>query len=247
MYAKTLYKPNPPESVKDKIKAIMNGKLPHFFIYAKSKEESKVKCTNSNCVNRLKQIVPRHKFKFSPGKGGKFDYHMLMNNPTLIWSERCEEIVDEYKDCLRDFKYAKYNKDEYDNVHDYQFQTIREKMFNCGEDITYVVDSIILGIFGRSNSRRKVVFWGGFGDIVLNNIRHNLSKEDTTLCTRCWGRYDVKSHSDGVCPFCGYKHQSGELLVCDDCGVEYYENKSSRKKAQLCPNCYREYRNKSTL
>lgn len=244
MYAKTLYKPNPPLPVKNKISAVQKQKVPNFFTFAKNAKN--VADINGSCVNRIRNVVPRHKLYFTPGKGGRFNYRMLMSDMNLEWSDECQRIFDKYKDCLKGVKHVKYDPDDYQNLHDYQFSMVREEMFEGSDNESFIVDAIIFGIFNKTHSKRKAIFWGAFGDIVFSNLQNNLAKEDKTLCANCYGRFDNAAHKDGVCPYCSHSNKDSELRVCEVCGTEYLANKNSKQERNLCNQCYKNQRKSST-
>ncbi len=88
--AKTLYMPKRPDYVNKQITSFTKNKLPHFFKYAKDKEEIQVENVNDSFVNKLEKIIPNPRIncKYLENNGqfkklSKPDYKLLMNNPDI--------------------------------------------------------------------------------------------------------------------------------------------------------------------
>ena len=56
-YAKTLYKPEFPNQVKQQITSFTNNFLPYFFKYAKDKTEEQIVPINNSFVNKLNSLI----------------------------------------------------------------------------------------------------------------------------------------------------------------------------------------------
>jgi len=94
-FAKTLYKPKRPKDKSKEITKFTKLKTPHFFIYSKDKEESKVKEVSDSVVDRLEDMIPNPIINFRRAKLGKFDYKMLMDNQYI---ELNEDVISIYDD-----------------------------------------------------------------------------------------------------------------------------------------------------
>ena len=82
-FAKTLYKPERPSFIHDKITDFTNKKLPHFFTYAKDKTINQVEDTNNSFVNKLESKIINPRIN-SRGIGLKpIDYTKLVSNPDI--------------------------------------------------------------------------------------------------------------------------------------------------------------------
>jgi len=101
----------------------------------------------------------------------------------------------------------------------------------------YVVDAIIYGIFYLRKSKHKKAFWGAFGDIVLENLKLNLSKQldDMILCRRCFTRF-VPTDEKRLCPHCGAKNIDIKYEKCADCGEEFAVDIRNANKTR-CNRC----------
>ena len=234
-YAKCLYKSIPPKDIAKQLSAATNQLLPHFFIYAKDKNKSQVNPPNNSPVNRLKKIIPHFKFNFRRNKFGKFDFHMLMNNPTLLHTNHVDELIREYNRLASNIKASDNETD--DNTYFPQYLNLRNKLFEMATNNKYVVDAIIFGIFNLRKSKHKKAFWGAFGDIVLENLKLNLSKQcdDMILCRRCYTRF-IPEDDRMCCPHCGSKHRDIKPVICVDCGEEFMVDIRNTNKIR-CNRC----------
>lgn len=88
--AKTLYMPERPTNIHKKITSFTQNKLPHFFKYAKDKEENQVENANGSFVNKFEKIIPNPRINCKYlNENGKYEYlnkpnyKLLMNNPDI--------------------------------------------------------------------------------------------------------------------------------------------------------------------
>ena len=241
-----MYKSIAPNDIAKQISAATNCKVPHFFIYAKDKTLDQVEPRGKSPVDRLVDIIPKYRFRFNAKVGGKFDYHMLMDNPNLIKTPHVEFIIQQYDEKISNLTRI-YLHDEPDEKLPYQFQVLREEMLALATNEKYVVDAIILGIFFIRKSSHKGIFWDAFGDIVLENLKKNLSKQcaQMTLCSRCYSRFEPTDQY-AKCPVCGTKHQNVRTGACIDCGEEFLVDSRNMTKIR-CAICQREVDRRNTL
>lgn len=109
-YAKTLYKPEFPHEINEKIAQYTNCKLPAFFEYAKDKDKSQVKKRNGSFVNKIYDRIPNKPINTRGLKLEKIDYQKLMSNPRIICSK---EVSDLYDELNKQYRYMINMKDEY--------------------------------------------------------------------------------------------------------------------------------------
>lgn len=88
--AKTLYMPERPNGIKERIVSYTKRKLPHFFTYAKDKDDVQVEEPNESFVNKIGNVIPNPRIscKYLDEKGkdkrlGKPDCRLMMDNPDL--------------------------------------------------------------------------------------------------------------------------------------------------------------------
>ena len=243
--AKTLYSPTPPKSIKRRISSATNCQVPHFFIHAKDKTKYQVEDINESCVNRIDRAITRKHISFSGQSCGKFDYRMLMDNPLLIQTPDVEYIGSRYIELLRKLRFWEKPDEEDVDFYSYQYQCVRDEMFSTGQKESYIVDAIIHRIFYQNQSTKKRVFWGAFGDIVLNNLRKNLDKQysDMILCRNCYSRF-APNDAQATCPHCRKRNADLKEVVCEDCGEVFYVTPNNVGVQKKCRTCYGIYRNK---
>ena len=81
--AKTLYMPERPKFVRELVTLFTKENVPHFFKYAKDKEEWQVSEINNCFVNRLNNIIPNPRINCRGLGLDKVDHTLLMNNPDI--------------------------------------------------------------------------------------------------------------------------------------------------------------------
>lgn len=197
-YAKTLYKPTRPTPVDTKMRADTGGKLPHFFVYAKDKTEAQVARPNGSCVNRLERIVKRRKLNFDRRNLGTFDYKMLMHDPEC--TEINPAIVTVYDDLAAKVK-TRVVADRDNTNGAYVFSQILFELLEAEPDIVLLTDQLVLHLFREKQTKRKVVFWNCFGDIVLENLRRNVD-DAMVMCEDCGRRFRPATSLQVRCPVC---------------------------------------------
>ena len=178
----------------------MKGKVPHFFKYAKDKEDKQVAKRNSSCVNRLFDIIKVNKFDFSKKELGTFSYQMLMSDPDTVIGEQDEEIIRYYYE-LASAVNMRMTSDGEKNNYNQVFLDIKNKLLQADPDIIHLTDILVLQLFHKKKARHKVVFWNCFGDVVLENLRKNVDIR-TTMCDECGTRYIRASYEHNLCPKC---------------------------------------------
>jgi hypothetical protein len=192
-YAKTLYLPSPPEKVDKIIKSYTKAKVPHFFIYAKDKEEKNVEPSNDSVVNKLEMVIPNKRINFVK-VAGKFDYRMLMSAEL---KKTDNEIIKEYKQLEKSKKMMIRNK-KIKNGYDEKFyvnQIIREQLKNINHDEDRIVNVLVEYLYSRNNSKNKTTLWDVYGDVLFRNLKINLNS--TQQCACCGERiknYNTKKY-----------------------------------------------------
>lgn len=241
-YAKTLFKTDPPKEIEKQMNNAVKGKLPHFFTWAKDKDSEQVAEANNSTVNRIAKHIPKYKFKYTSNKFPKFDYHMLMHNPNLIQTNEVMNLIDQYGQLSSAMGTVNKSSDANGNYIDYKIFELKEAMLGEAEDVNFVVDSIILGIFGIKKSKRKAAFWMAFGEYVLENLKRNLEGQASIVCEQCYMRFD--DNENGKCPCCGKPYIPVKIGVCVDCGELFNVYSRSHTNQVRCPDCQIIYRRK---
>lgn len=197
-YAKTLFMPERPDEVDKKISEYIKAKVPHFFIYAKDKEEKNVEELNNSVVNRLKDIIPEKRINFIK-IAGRFNYKNLMKNKSI---ELDQEIIDLYTklDRSKKFKNQKNKSSIKSEEKMYIYNEIREKLLEINPDIEYVTDVLTLYLFHHKKASRKETLWKSFGDVILANLENSIG--NTVQCEYCGERVDYVNPKKKYCEDC---------------------------------------------
>lgn len=237
-HAKTLYKPTRPKHVKTLISQYTKSKLPHFFIYAKDKENHQVESSNGSIVNSIEKFIPNKKLSFTAKDIGNFDYRVLMGISDVGIDM---DIVDKYNELAKKRQYQSVD-DEYTNT--YLRNSVIAELQDINSNVNYICDVIIKHLFCIKKSKYKGLFWICFGDVVYKNLQRNL-KDGFVQCKKCGRRFaQNKKNNLEYCVKCStYKPMETKAIKCIDCGVSVeVENKDNQ--TDRCDDCYTIYRKK---
>jgi hypothetical protein len=245
-FAKTLYKPERPDHIHEKITAFTKGNVPHFFVYAKDKLDSQVEQINDSFVNKLdkKIINPRincRNLKDSNGKKlGSIDYTKLVSNPDVkckvsfnkngtINEAKTDPMIVKY--CELNQKYHfKINMKCVDLSNDIFVNTdAKQRMFfkKVANEIKYELSQ-----FGYTNSE--------VADILVKFLYHVKPSKHKDVLWFCYGAYIVDNLKKNNC-----KSDMKEIQ-CVDCG-EWVAIPSKNNRACRCKKCQDEKDNQSKL
>lgn len=227
-YAKTLYKPERPKEKKEKITQHTRKKVPYFFLYAKDKPVTKVEPLNNSVVNKLNKIVKNPNLKIE-NVCGRFNYKKLMRNNKIEINEENQYIIDKYNelDIRNIFMLEKQDKrHKMDNLH-YQYKKIRDEMLTLNEDIYYVVDVLVKYLYNVKKDDKKVTLWESFGDIVVENIKENLTKNfkhPAIECQECGCLIEKKSGRTKYCNKCWKEKRKKDI---NENAKKYYKTQNN--------------------
>ena len=191
---------------------------------------------NHSCVNRLRTMIPRKSLKFKFDGMSEFDYRTLMNDPNIRIDTR---VTRKFAALSREYKFN-YNLNNNNDNEQYIASYIRKSMLDTGYPESDIVDMLVKELFGVRKTKKKLVFWSCYGDVVLANIQNNIDSRFTT-CNFCGGRFYTSHNKDMVCPNCKDREfikPNTKTLVCVDCGTPF-EIKSSNTRSTRCPECRR--------
>lgn len=223
-FAKTLYKPKVPDDINNMIKAFTKNKTPHFFVYAKDKTISQVEPINNSVVNRLEWIVEDRSFNWNKVALQKFNYRMLLCDKQ---SDINQDIVNDYEKLKNIAIHNNVDWSESKNM-PYSWVRLREELESKYDKIE-IVDTLTLYLFRDGKQRTKKIFIGAFADVILENVRMNITRPlgEYILCERCGKR--IKSINN-------------KIKYCDRCADKIYEEQSREKalryyhKTKTLPN-----------
>lgn len=234
-YAKTLYKPERPKNIHEKITAFTKGNVPHFFVYAKDKLDTQVEELNESFVNKLdyKIVNPRINSRSIGLK--PINYKMMVNNPNI----ECHAVFDKYgkiNEKLSDpliVKYFELNNKYHFKVNMECADVLRGEMLNntqLKQDLFFKRIAIEireeLSKFGRTDSE--------IADILVKLLYHVKPSSHKSVLWFCYGKYIVENLERHLKP-------STKVIQCVDCG-EWFEVNIKDNETCRCSECYSEYR-----
>lgn len=202
-YAKTLYKPQRPEFLRQALRQKAGGKVPHFFLDAKGKEPSQVAPPNGSCCNRLRSFLPTYRLRFDQKALGRFDWRMLTSSPLVPENELSQKIVEEYERCVKELGFSlspRFSPEDKTNQ-DYLYQQVIDNLLKIYPNKFDIVDVLVRHLFARTHTRRKVVFWNCFGDVAVENLHRNLD-QGSAMCRCCGRRFHRESNRQELCASC---------------------------------------------
>lgn len=233
-YAKTLYKPERPKEIHDKIKEFVKENVPHFFLYAKDKENYQVSERNDSFVNKLEDLIVNPRINMRNLKIDKIDYTLLMNNPDIeckvgfLNNGRLDEkntnpLIVKYlelsKECYYkiDFADSSYSSNSSSKARqDMKFnkivKEIKSELLRFGYNKQEIVDILIKFLYGIKSNKHKMLLWNCYGDIIYQNLSNHIQPKTKSI-------------------------------QCIDCG-EWFDVSVNNKKTCRCDSCKKEYRNK---
>ena len=205
-YAKTLYKPEFPETIGEEIKEFTNQKLPAFFEYAKDKEKSQVDDRNDSFVNKLYSRIPNKSINTRGMKLGELKYKDMMKNPDIVCSK---EVSDLYDKLNKKYRYMVNMKDEYiDNLH-YVACSIRNQFAELGYSEEMIADMLVQYLY-KNKKRAKQLFWFCYGEYAVENLKNNIKYKEPKViqCIDCgeWFEVDKNNVKTCRCPKCNIEH-----------------------------------------
>lgn len=237
-YAKTLYKPERPKEIHEKIKEFVKENVPHFFLYAKDKESYQVSERNDSFVNKLEGLIINPRINMRNLKLDKIDYTLLMNNPDIeckvefLNNGRLDEkntnpLIVKYlelsKECYYkiDFTSNSYSSNSSSKARqDMKFnkivKEIKSELLRFGYNKQEVVDILIKFLYGIKSNKHKMLLWNCYGDIIYQNLsRHIQPKTKSVQCIDCGEWFDISINDKKSCR-------------CEDCKKEH--NKALKKE-----------------
>ena len=223
-YAKTLYKSQCPKDIDEIIKSYTTELLPHFFKYAKDKNDAQITKWKPTAVNYLENIIPKIRIKFNE-RINKLDYKVLLHDKNYEYEEEYQSIVERY-DYLNSHKYKFYKTitEKTDltikKSDAYIYQQIREQLLLLPYSKDTIVDTLVYFLYTQRKDSVKKTLWECFGEEIYNNIKNN-TKELGYICPICGARI---SNVDSV----GKKYCS---QACEDIATKEYKRLLFKKRS----------------
>lgn len=234
-YAKTLYKPERPGYIHDKITGFTNNKLPHFFTYAKDKTDDQVEDVNNSFVNKLEAKIVNPRINSRSIGLKPIDYTKLVNNPDVecrVEFNKNGRINEDLSDPMI-VKYYELNQQYHFKVNmecaeltrgdllgntqykqDLFFKKIaneiRFELSQFGYSESEVVDILVKLLYCVKPSKHKSVLWFCYGKYIFENIERNMKpKTKVVQCVDCgkWIEVGIKDTKTCRCEECMAEHK----------------------------------------
>lgn len=226
-YAKTLYKPERPSEMKKLIKDYTKDNLPHFFKYAKDKNDSQVVDVNGSFVNKLNKFVPNPRINCRKLGLGKIDYTMLMDNPNIncniaftekgkMIKENTDPLIVKYCELNKQHRFVLDSAMRIDKT--FSVDTVRKSQFkhdlkykNAIDGIKYelsqfgyadeeIADILVKFLYGIKDSKHKIALWLCYGDIIFANLEKNVKRQTKEIqCVDCGEWIEVSKSCKRTC------------------------------------------------
>ncbi len=234
-YAKTLYKPERPKHLHEKITAFTRGNVPHFFVYAKDKLDTQVEKVNESFVNKLdyKIVNPRINSRSIGLKS--IDYKMMVSNPNI----KCRAVFDKFGKINEELsdpmivKYFELNNKYHFKVNMQCADMLKGELLNntqAKQDLFFKRIAIEireeLSQFGYTDSE--------IADILVKLLYHTKPSSHKSVLWFCYGKYIVENIKSNF-------KQTTKVIQCVDCG-EWFEVNTKDNETCRCNECYSEYR-----
>ena len=227
--AKTLYMPERPKFVKELVTSFTKANVPHFFKYAKDKEEHQVAQINNSFVNKLNHIIPNPRINCRSIGLGSIDYTLLMNNPDIeceveftdkgkLIKEKTNPLIMKYYELNKKYGYSINNAKQNDKSFSYEilkksqskqdlrykkiYDEIKQELSVFGYSDIEVADILIKYLYGIKESKHKMILWLCYGDYILANLEKRLKLQTKVIqCVDCgkWFEVDIKDNETCRC------------------------------------------------
>lgn len=201
--AKTSYMPNRPTEFKNIVNKYESLSLPHFFLYAKDKDEEKLNPVGDSIVDKLDSFVPDSKIKYN-STIGKFNFRTLLSNGDFEYNEKLyQPIVEEYDKIRIYITYSKNNYIESDTTEDndgnfgedYLYKNARQKLLDLPFDKDTIINVLVYFLYNVRKTSKKKILWECFGEEIYQNIQNNLP-QNTHICPICGKRFESRDNAN---------------------------------------------------
>jgi len=239
-YAKTLYKPERPKHIHERILAFTRNKLPHFFVYAKDKLDDQVEKRNGSFVNQLDDIIPVPRFHFKKLGLEKVEHRFLMHDSNCtarvaftdsgkIISEETDPLILAYHALnkkyfldLGEVLQVNYCNTELISIYakngalakkQQMIEETKSILSEFGYNQNQIVDILVDYVYGKNRSNAKALLWLCYGDSIYKNMLQYLIPDFKTIqCVDCDALFSVSAKNQYACrcPECAKKQKKAE-------------------------------------
>lgn len=234
--------PERPKEIKEKILKYTQNEVPHFFKYAKDKEEWQIAEINQSFVNKLERLIPspRISCKYLDEKGKshrlpKPDYKLMMTNPdikvTVIKSksgrllEGTNPVIYKYVELAQTYN-QKINA--MSNKNSVPRDALNKSQIR--KDLLYgtIIKEVKNELSNLGYSEEEIA------DILVKYLYGIKDSKYKDLLWTCYGDILYKNLERNVKP-------STKEIQCIDCG-EWFEVGKYDSATCRCKECQKEYR-----
>ena len=261
-YAKTLYKPTRPKDADAEIVEYTKGLLPHFFKYAKDKDdgqvEKQVDYDRRSMVNKFDDdsIIPnpRITFRLTQSNGGtkrlgKPDYRLMMSDPdidvmdnpvVLKYIEKASMYGQKVSNAsIPDMPIEFMSKTQLRKDASYKsiVNEVRKELAQFGNSDDEISDILVKYLYHVKNSKRKDLLWACYGDVIYKHLYDNLlTGNDHNAMKRSMKRVSASKSKTIRCVDCGKWFEVGNFdsatCRCDDCYSRYRRQYKALKEKE---------------
>lgn len=216
-----MFLPKPPEYADKILKSFTKKKVPHFFKYAKDKEEHLVEKSGNSTVDKLNHLIPDKPIQFKRLIGNVKPQTLMKRRKAPVNIE----IVQKYEELNMKKRY--WIKQQTDRKSaGYMFdQLAREEFRKIKNKDDYIVDVLIQYLYVDYPNRSKDILWDSFGNIIVENLKNNL--KGTAVCDECTKRFKTKQVNELYCESCKIEVKKQQNLIAD----AKYREKTRKAKA----------------
>lgn len=237
--AKTLYMPERPKYVRELVTSFTKENVPHFFKYAKDKEEHQIMELNNSFVNKLNNIIPNPRINCRGLGLKKIDYTLLMGNPNIeckvcftdrgkLIKEETDPLIVKYCELNKKYGYVINNAAQVDKSFSTDvlknsqirqnlryksiYDEVKLELSQFGHTESEIADILVKFLYGIKESKHKMVLWLCYGDYIYNNLSKHIKLQTKTIqCVDCGEWFNVNTKDNKTCR-------------CDECNVEHKRN-----------------------
>lgn len=210
-FAKTLYKPKRPDNIDKAIKEFTGKKVPHFFVYAKDKEESQVEKINDSIVNKLDSLIPNPRLNTRKSGLKPINYKYLMHN---AYTKTDEKLIEKYTELNNTYHFKISMKDEFHNNLHFLACQIREELSAFGYSDIEVTDMLVKHLYEQKNRKAKELLWFCYGKYIVENLKHNYAPKKIKVikCIDCGEWLEVDALNSKACRCSVCQHEENKRI-----------------------------------
>jgi hypothetical protein len=219
--------PERPKFVKDLVTKFTKANVPHFFKYAKDKDEWQVSEINNSFVNKLNNIIPNPRINCRSIGLGTVDYKLLMSNPDIeckvvftdrgkLIKEKTDPLIVKYCELNSKYHFSLDNALKVDRTfstevlmnsqvrQDLKYKRISDEikyeLSQCGYTDNEIADILVKFLYGIKASKHKVALWLCYGDYILSNLEKHFKPQTKPIqCVDCGKWFEVGNKDNKTC------------------------------------------------